>query len=384
MAFKNKTNMYLVMCLFNITNTMLFTTYFLYLTNELHLSYTMAVLLDLPTFIMQFIFELPSGFFADKFGLKKSVLIGILALSLAPLVYCLTTNYTLLFFTSILYGIGYAFISGALEALSIEIFEDNLKRFFTLKQLIQNGVGIIIPVITIALSQIVGLRIFYLFDLMLKLGIIIVLIVGIRELKKDYVVQKYGLEFIVYGFKSIRKQLLNSRAISHQSIAQLLWGFTSTAVDIFWIKLIDLSTGQSNVGMVFALASIVAILANVFAYKIKRVNRFYWVTFLIHSLFVIFAGVFINSTIAIICILGRSFFINVYEVLSQIVVNKIIIKDRATMLSFFSFLSGIGKIVAIIVIGIIADKFGVGVVWIVSGLILLLVTTQIYLTQKFK
>lgn len=382
MAFKKIYNIYLITGLFNVTNAMLFTTYFLYLTNELHLSYAMATLLDLPVFITQLIVELPSGFFADKFGLKRSVIIGTIALTIAPLIYCMSTSYALLFINGLFYGIGFAFISGAFDALAYDTFADELKRFFTIKQLVQNAVNIIVPLITIWLAQILGLRIFYFFDFVFKCLILTFLIFGVDNVKKIYEVPKYGLEFIRVGFASVFKQLRNSKAVFYQANSQFLWGITATAVDMFWIKLIELSAGQNNVGFVFALASIVAIAGNVIAYRLKIIKKAFWITFLIHSIFVIFAGVFIGSGFAILCILGRSFFVNIHEVLSQIIVNKIIVDNRASMFSFFSFLTGIGKIIAILFIGIMADTYGVGSIWILTGLILLVISWQLYQVQK--
>ncbi len=361
---------------------MLFTTYFLYLTNELHLSFAMVALLDLPLFITQFLLELPSGFFADRFGHKKAVVIGTVALCIAPFIFSITTSYSLLFMTGIFYGIGFAFISGAFDALAYDTFKSDIKSFLTIKHLMKNISNILVPIITIWLSQMLGLRIFYFFDFSFKLIILVILIFGIKDFGRIHEVNKYSLDFIRAGWTSVLNQLRRSKAIVHQVNAQFLWGITATAVDMFWIKLIELSAGQNNIGFVFAAASIVGIVGNFIAYKLKIVKTAFWLSFLIHTIFVIFAGVFIGSTFAVICILGRSFFINIYEVLSQIITNKIIRSDRASMFSFFSFVSGVGKIISILSVGFIADRFGVGSVWILAGLILLVITWQLYLVQK--
>lgn len=374
--------MYLVSGLFNVTNSMLFTTYFLYLTNVLNLSYTMATLLDLPLFITQFVVELPSGFFADKYGYKKAVIIGTLALTIAPLIFFLTTSYPILFIAGVFYGIGFAFISGAFDALAYETFSSDLKSFLTIRNLIQNIANIIVPIITIWATQIIDLRTFYLFDFLFKLLIITILIFGIKEIKKIQEYSGYSLDFIRVGSASVLRQLRSSKAVVYQASSEFLWGITKTAIDLFWIKLIELSAGQNNIGFVFALASIVGILGNVIAYKLKIIKTAFWLSFLIHSIFVIFAGVFIGSTFAIICVLGQSFFINIYGVLSQIVINKIIQVDRASMFSFLSFLSGIGKIISILSVGFIADTYGVGSVWILAGLIIIIISWQLYLVQK--
>ncbi|MEI7579888.1 MAG: MFS transporter [bacterium] len=368
--------------LFNVTNAMIFTTYFLYLTSELHLSYAMATLLDLPLFVTQLFVELPSGFFADKFGLKKSVIIGTISLAITPLIFWFSTNYFILLCSGIFYGVGFAFISGAFDALAYETFETELKKFITIRKLLQNGVHIIVPVITVWASQLLGLHIFYLFDFLFKCLILIVLIIGVEDVKKVYEVPKFGLEFIRTGFASVYYQIRRSKAIFYQANAQFLWGITSFAIDVFWIKLIALSAGYNNVGIVFALASIFAIAGNLIAYRLKIIKKAFWLTFLIHSLFVVFAGVFIGDKLAIICILGRSIFLNIHEVLSSIIINKMIKTYRAAMLSFFSFLSGIGRIIGTLFIGIIADHYGVGSVWILAGLILLIITWQLYQVQK--
>lgn len=382
MALKKIHNIYLVSGLFNVTNSMLFTTYFLYLTNVLNLSYTQATLLDLPLFITQFFVELPSGFFADKYGYKRAVIIGTLALTIAPLIFFLTKSYPILFIAGVFYGIGFAFISGAFDALAYETFSDNLNRFLTIKNLIQNIVTIIIPVLTIWVTQIFDLRTFYFIDFLFKLAIIFILIYGIKEIKKVQENSIHSFNFMRLGWTSVLRQLRSSKALVYQADAQFLWGITKTAIDLFWIKLIELSVGQDNIGFVFALASIVGIIGNVIAYKLKIIKTAFWLSFFIHSIFIIFAGIFIGSTFAILCVLGQSFFINLHEVLSQLIINKIVKKDKASMFSFFSFLSGIGKIISILSVGFIADTYGVGSVWILAGLIIIIISWQLYLVQK--
>jgi fucose permease len=382
MSFKKIHSIYLVSGLFNVTNSMLFTTYFLYLTNVLNLSYTQATLLDLPLFITQFFVELPSGFFADKYGYKKAVVIGTLALTIAPLIFFLTTSYPILLFAGVFYGIGFAFISGAFDALAYETFDSDLKSFLTIRNLIQNIVNIIVPIITIWSTQILNLRTFYLIDFLFHLVIIVILIFGVKEIKKVQEYSGYSFDFIKVGWASVSMQLHSSKALVYQANSQFLWGISKTAIDLFWIKLIEISAGQDNIGFVFALASIVGIIGNIMAYKLKIIKTAFWLSFLIHSIFIIFAGVFIGSTFAIICVLGQSFFINLHEVLSQLIINKIVQVDRASMFSFFSFLSGIGKIISILSVGFIADTYGVGSVWILAGLIIIIISWQLYMVQK--
>lgn len=67
--------------------------------------------------ITLFLAEIPSGYFADRLGRKKSILLGAV-LELASVVVLYTaTNYGLLLVAHILIGLGTAFISGADSAL---------------------------------------------------------------------------------------------------------------------------------------------------------------------------------------------------------------------------------------------------------------------------
>jgi len=382
MAFKKIHNIYLVTGLFHVTNAMLFTTYFLYLTNVLHLSYTKAALLDLPLFITQLFVELPSGFFADRYGHKKAVIIGTLALTISPLIFFLSTSYSLLLIAGVFYGFGFAFISGAFDALAYETYNKNLKSFLTIRNLIQNLVNIVVPIVTIWTTQFLDLRTFYFIDFLFKLLIIVIIIFGIQDIRKIQEYSGYTFDFIRVGWASVRRQLRSSKVVIYQARSQFLLGITTTAIDMFWIKLIELSAGQDNIGFVFALASIVGIVGNITAYKLKIVKTAFWLSFFIHSIFIISAGIFIGSTFAIICIMGQSFFVNIYGVLSHVMMNKIVQVDKASMFSFFSFLSGIGKIISILSVGFIADRFGVGSVWIFAGSLIILISWQLFLVQR--
>ncbi len=81
------------------------------------LSLTRIMVLQTAFSIALVIFEVPSGFFADRIGRKHSIIIGVFALSIGCLVYSLGYTFRVFLVAEIIWALGLAFISGCDEAL---------------------------------------------------------------------------------------------------------------------------------------------------------------------------------------------------------------------------------------------------------------------------
>ncbi|MBU0459425.1 MFS transporter [Patescibacteria group bacterium] len=75
--------------------------------------------------IAMFLFEVPTGAFADSFSRKYSVILGFLITAFAVILIPLMTNFYLLLLMWVLAGIGMTFVSGAEESWVV----DNLNKF---------------------------------------------------------------------------------------------------------------------------------------------------------------------------------------------------------------------------------------------------------------
>ena len=64
-----------------------------------------------------FLFEVPTGIVADRIGRKRSVVIALLLQALGEWLYLFANNYLAFVFIALIAGLGYAFLSGANEAL---------------------------------------------------------------------------------------------------------------------------------------------------------------------------------------------------------------------------------------------------------------------------
>lgn len=68
-------------------------------------------------YIVGLIAEVPTGVFADKFGRKRSAIIGALLEGATPIIIFAGSNFTAYIIAAIVAGIGVAFVSGSLESL---------------------------------------------------------------------------------------------------------------------------------------------------------------------------------------------------------------------------------------------------------------------------
>ena len=65
-------------------------------------------------------FEIPSGYFADRFGRRRSMLLGAVLSTLGFVLYSLSYGFAAFLVAEIVFGVGYTFISGADVALAYD------------------------------------------------------------------------------------------------------------------------------------------------------------------------------------------------------------------------------------------------------------------------
>ncbi|MEL7242934.1 MAG: MFS transporter, partial [Cyanobacteria bacterium J06573_2] len=84
------------------------------------LSFEQSLLLKTILSLSVFIFEIPSGYFADIFGRKASLVSGGIVWTLGLLFYCFQTSFTAFAIAEILSGLAASLISGANTALGFD------------------------------------------------------------------------------------------------------------------------------------------------------------------------------------------------------------------------------------------------------------------------
>jgi MFS family permease len=89
---------------------------------ELGLNQTEIFILESTWAASILIFEIPSGYFADKFGRKLSMIIGSVLMTLANFLYVGASGFEILLIANLLMGLSYSFISGADSAIAFDSF----------------------------------------------------------------------------------------------------------------------------------------------------------------------------------------------------------------------------------------------------------------------
>ena len=88
--------------------------------DRLEMSYTWMFAIETIFSIFLFLFEIPTGIVADKFGRKTSLVLGSGIFGFSFIILGITRNITVLLFVQILGALGMSLISGADKALIYE------------------------------------------------------------------------------------------------------------------------------------------------------------------------------------------------------------------------------------------------------------------------
>lgn len=109
-------------------------------------------LMNLVGSIAGFIFEVPSGYLADKFGHKRAMVLARLAMLLSSVCYVIGSRIPVFLFAAVLLNIGQAFQSGTAAALMHETLTE-LKRDNEYSKIMGrlSSIGFAIPIIPIVL-----------------------------------------------------------------------------------------------------------------------------------------------------------------------------------------------------------------------------------------
>lgn len=105
-----------------------YTTVFTLFLLERGLNYTEIFLLESILSASIFLFEIPSGVLADRFGRKKIIVFSVLMFAISTYIVAISHSFLWFIVESVLYGIGVAAMSGADSALIYESLQNKSKK----------------------------------------------------------------------------------------------------------------------------------------------------------------------------------------------------------------------------------------------------------------
>ncbi len=363
------------------------------------LSYTEIGILYATAEISTNLMEIPTGVFADIFGRRKAMLMSFSSYLLVFSIFYLSSSFYLFLIAMVLYGLGDAFRSGThkamiLEYLKIKGIEDTKVEYYgATRSASQFGSAIN--------SLLAATVVFYTGDyhLIFLVTIIPYLIDLVNlatypkeldgEMRRERRKLREQAKLTMKDFTSMFRNRKALKALLNSSLFDS--GFKATkdylqpVLKSFALSLPVLlfMTGEERtaiiVGVVYfflyLLSSYASRKAHVVVKKVRNITFAINLTFVLGTLFIIFAGLsyaFLLYFLSILLFISLHFVFNLRRPMNvSYVSDKISSRIMASGLSVESQLKMIFSALFAFLIGVLADAFGVGVSLFVVGLIIL-------------
>jgi len=357
------------------------------------LTYTQIGLVFSFLVIVGLLAEIPTGYFADKFGRKNSVILGTALLSLGGVLMSGAMNAMVLIIGVTLMSIGRAFISGSLEAIVYDSMkvgkqEEEWDKLSSLK--IQ--ISLIAYILAVPIGGFLYNIYFRLPNMLEAIAMLISIFVAtqlIEPKSESGLGQKMiGVDWreLGIGFRELWNHKIRDYIVPSFLIITVFllydWGLSKPAMAVnFGLD----SRGQS---IVYTLMALVNIWAVGQMPKLRKMLGDYWglrILNIISGLAFIFSA-YIFSTLGIITMLMLETAGNMGDPWTSSVVNKHMeSKYRATTLSTLAFLTRIPHFFVNILAGNAIDGAGIGTfhLWL-GGVILLIVGASVTSRRRGK
>jgi MFS family permease len=319
--------------------------------------------------ITMFLFEIPTGAFADSFGRKKSVVLGFLIIALAVFCIPLTNNFSLLVISWFFIGLGNSFANGAEESWVV----DNLNRkrrkdlhqeFFIKSISIMSFGAIFAPFIGALIVESHSMKyLWFVFSIVFFINALFILIFGKEYFKPKKVNLKKNFKQTI---KILKKGF--SFTFKHRTILLLILGgvfFTLMGIarDGWQPLLVNLGLLEHQLGYVYSILALFSMIlpfgVRLF-HKIKPKNTISIIILIRMAL--LFSVIFLVPELLFLAIIIFIFSDSLYvlkDPVLQTYFHKFIpSKMRATVVSIKStsvlLITAIGTLIA----GLLLDSFG--------------------------
>jgi MFS family permease len=219
------------------------------------------------------VLEIPTGYFADVFGRKKSLIVASFFGFIGFAIYSISYNFYQFLIAEILLAIAISFISGADSALLYDTLKD-LKKENLYKKIYGNVLfyGLIGMSVASVIGGYVG-EINLRWTLYLSLpfmALLIPLSFSLKEPKRHEVIFEKG--YILELFKIIKTVVLKNKKIKWLIVyAGIIAGFNGAAVWFYQPYFIISGLEIAHFGIVFASFQIMAALSSKYAHKIEEI-----------------------------------------------------------------------------------------------------------------
>ena len=375
-------------------HSMMWVTYTLFL-KEHGLSYLQMGIVNACFMFCVFLFEMPTGIFADIFGRKYSLVIGNLVFSIAFVVYYFSTTFWGFIIAEIIAAISVTFLSGALDAwlkdaLDYHAYKGSLTRVVSRGEIVRNMFVIIGSLTGAYIGQ---------FDLakpwlIAGFGSIFAGLYIWLFFREDYFTKQ---EFrLTNSLQKISQHTLKSVNYSLKNKVVLLlicldFGLVLCfqAPNMYWA--ITLEKYMKNVFQISQVWILIPILILVGGYISGYLDKFYKEKrIILLSVLIIGLGLLITSQCH--SLIWMVIFFSSHEMgrgminpVRRAYINKHIpSKERATILSFDAMISCLGAALGLLLGGIIAQYLSISISWLVASLVILALLVIVFFLPNSK
>lgn len=378
-----RTVYYLVTALRDLAVGFISATYALFLLSK-GLTVLQMNLVNTAFMIGNFVFEIPTGVYADFFGRKKSCIIHAALLSLSGLVYFFSPSFMFFVLAELIAAVAFTFASGAIDAWLV----DNVGENWVTRTDYIFSQGQVYSKFTLIGGGIVGgylgnINLAYPWLLLALTGLVIVF-VSVFYMQDDKPIRKtFGLRGGLRQMGSIAKDSFHygfrNKVVLWLMIATFVSQLAFQPLNMFWAPRFNQMVGGQVklMGWLWAGMSIMMIVGSYLSRRLVEKKVDYWKIMVLSALFLTIP-ILISSFGSVFTIAAGAFLI--YEIgrgidrpMKTSYINKYIPSDkRATLISFDSMMGKIAAALGLIGFGLLADKTSFSLSWFVSGLMLLM------------
>ena len=331
-----------------------------------------------------FIFEIPTGAFADVFGRRLSFILSCFLLSLSLFVYAIATSFWWFVLGEVIGAVGATFASGAFQAWLVDRlrhqgYEGSIGHVFAREQQIQSGCAIVAAMLgTFAAGKNMSLPWILGGGIMFCAGTLAIIFMREEKFERRRFSFRIGVSSMAETVRTSMQYAKKNSAVRFVIIMGLAQYFSVQAPNMQWQPFFaKFLPDNSALGFVFCGISVAMIIGSSFAPWFSRKIKNERMALSISQIAIgtgICLTVFCSKLFPAMGIFfAHEIARGVFNPLKNVYLNdNIPSRERATLISFESISHHVGGMIGLLVSGSVAQYVSMDSAWVFSGTILIL------------
>lgn len=367
--------------------------YVLFMLNR-GMDFLQISILNIIFVIFVFLFEIPTGAFADTLGRKTSFVISCFITSIAMFIYFLSRTFWSFVLAEIILAIGITFYSGAFQAWLVDSlkhykFKGSFDKVFSKEQQVMYAAATISGLSGAYVAKInLGLPLLLSAISLFLVGVLAQILMNENYFKK----KKFRVGEMIKRIKDVAVASINygikNKIVFTIICLGIVGVFAAQAPGMYWQpRFNEFLPNVSSMGWILTAIGIAGIIGNKLSVLLLRLVKKEKLGLMISQLL---KGLFLCLAALSPFLIPILIFFIVYNIggglfgpIKSVYLNKNIPSEkRATIISFDSMALKLGSGAGLLVSGILAKSISIPFSWLFSGIFLISGTMVIYLCSK--